>query len=197
MFTREDILMVLSLFDLSPSLISLDIGKEFWHSDDFLSKASTIVENRPDVRINYQSKRVRKNPVPVKMKHIVVDRIHALSEKAMKNKRKKKRWDFADLMHDYKDLKKNGEDPITDKSTFTKTIFKEKRYKLEKNTIEHLMTEFPRVIPSTKPGRKPKIKIDLNKMSEYYLNRFKIPYRVIVVPVKKTKKGKKNEKKPK
>lgn len=175
------------------SLKSLDLGKEFWHSDEFLSKAKNVLEGHPDVKIIYQPTRIRKDPVSVQMRQIVTDRIRFLSEKAMKNNRKKRRWNFVELMHDYKDLKQKGEDPVTDKNDFRKTI-KQKRYKLQKDTVEHLMDEFPRMIPPRQPRRKPKTKVDLNRMSNYYLNRFKIPSRVVLAPVKKDKKSKKRKK---
>lgn len=184
---------LLSLFDTSTSLRTLYLGKEFWHSDNFLTKAQKIHQENPDVQIVHQPTRIRKNPVPVQMRQIVVDRIHFLSSKAVNNKKKKKRWDFAELMHDYKDLIFKGDDPVIEKTGFLKTIV-QKRYKIPKETIEHLMDEFPRVIPSTKPKQKPKTKVDLNKMSEYYLNRFNIPPRVLGITEGQDKKQKRRKK---
>lgn len=175
-FNREDAFVLLSLFETPITLKTLCLRKEFWHNDAFLSKVQEVLHEHPEVQIIYQPTRIRRNPVPVKMKQIVVDRINFLSTKAMNSKKKKQRWDFAKLMIEYRELQAKGEDPLADKDQFRKTLI-ERKFKLPKDTIEHLMDEFLRVIPSPNPKRKPKTKVDLGQMSQYYLNRFKMYHR--------------------
>lgn len=194
--SRTDVFKLLSLFELSSSLTTLDLGKEFWHTDEFLKKAKQLKESHPHDNLVYQDIRIRRDPEAVNMRQLVIDRVNFLSNKAMSNKRKKKRWDFSDLMHDYTDIIKKNEDPVLKKDEFREAV-KVKKYKLEKQTIEHLMQEFPRSVASDgKKKRKPIVKVDATEMSQYYLSRFKIPSRVIV-ETKKSKKKKKddNEKK--
>lgn len=186
-FTRDDLFNLLTLFDSSPSLKKLDLGKELWNNKIFLKKSSALRQSRPNIDLVYQDRVIREEPKPVDFKQIVLYRIKFLSDKAMKVKSKKKRWNFGDLMWEFK-MKPDNEG-ILSKEEFKKLI-KERNYKLEDGTIMDFASLYPFEVEQK--GKKKKPKVALKQAAEEYIQTFNVREPPPAKP-KKKKGGKTSE----
>lgn len=153
-----------------------------WHDKVFLEKAQILINSRPDTELIYEPRVIRDKPGSVDFKKIIFDRIKFLSDKAMKAKKKRQRWNFTNLMWEFK--LKSDEDGVVSKDEF-KWMIRQRGIKLEPGLVTYFMSIYPFEVARKSPKAKPKVKVAVKQAAEEYLQSYNILEPTLDKPKKK------------